>query len=58
MTANDAASALEAEIRATGSAPYPPFQTYADASNPIMEDLINDGFDMNAEGLRDVVEEA
>ncbi|CAN0919495.1 hypothetical protein LINGRAHAP2_LOCUS31487 [Linum grandiflorum] len=56
MTPNDAASALEAEIRATDSAPYPQFDTYASDSNPIMEDLINEGFDMNAEGLRDVAD--
>ncbi|CAN0884607.1 hypothetical protein LINGRAHAP2_LOCUS14895 [Linum grandiflorum] len=57
MTPNDAASLLEAEIRATDSAPYPPFDTYAGDSNPIMEDLINEGFDMHAEGLRDVGED-
>ncbi|CAN0907274.1 hypothetical protein LINGRAHAP2_LOCUS24712 [Linum grandiflorum] len=42
----------------TISAPYPPYDTFATDSNPFMEDLINAGYDMNEEGLRDVAEEA
>ncbi|CAN0879926.1 hypothetical protein LINGRAHAP2_LOCUS13373 [Linum grandiflorum] len=58
MTTSDASSVLEAEIWASDSAPCPPYDTFAEDSRPIMEDLINAGFDMNAEGLHDVAEDA
>ncbi|CAN0921013.1 hypothetical protein LINGRAHAP2_LOCUS32382 [Linum grandiflorum] len=39
MTANDAASVLEAELGATGSNPVPSYDTYDADRNPIMADL-------------------
>ncbi|CAN1837460.1 hypothetical protein LINPERHAP1_LOCUS35111 [Linum perenne] len=56
MTPADAASRLEAELRATGSAPYP-VDSYGADTTPMMEDLINQGYDMRAEGLKDVEED-
>ncbi|CAN1173346.1 hypothetical protein LINPERHAP2_LOCUS30616 [Linum perenne] len=56
MTPADAASRLEAELRATDSAPYPT-DSYAADTTPMMEDLINQGFDINAEGLKDMEED-
>ncbi|CAN1765580.1 hypothetical protein LINPERHAP1_LOCUS9674 [Linum perenne] len=43
MTPADAASRLEAELRATGSAPYP-VDSYGADTTPMMEDLINQGY--------------
>ncbi|CAN1798612.1 hypothetical protein LINPERHAP1_LOCUS21794 [Linum perenne] len=57
MTAADAASRLEAEMRATDSAPYPVSDNYGADTAPVMEDLINQGFDMRAEGLNDMEED-
>ncbi|CAN1837553.1 hypothetical protein LINPERHAP1_LOCUS35136 [Linum perenne] len=56
MTPADAASRLEAELRATASAPYPA-DSYAADTTPMMEDLINQGFDISAEGLKDMEED-
>ncbi|CAN1315835.1 hypothetical protein LINPERPRIM_LOCUS29845 [Linum perenne] len=56
MTPADAASRLEAELRATDSAPYPT-DSYAADTTPMMEDLINQGFDIRAEGLKDMEED-
>ncbi|CAN1162241.1 hypothetical protein LINPERPRIM_LOCUS1279 [Linum perenne] len=52
MTARDAASRLERQIRRERS-----FDAYAAETTPMMEDLINEGYDMNAEGLKDVEED-
>ncbi|CAN1798637.1 hypothetical protein LINPERHAP1_LOCUS21809 [Linum perenne] len=52
MTARDAASRLEGQIRRERS-----FDAYAAETTPMMEDLINEGYDMNAEGLKDVEED-
>ncbi|CAN1152981.1 hypothetical protein LINPERHAP2_LOCUS19093 [Linum perenne] len=56
MTPADATSRLEAELRATDSAPYPT-DSYAADTTPMMEDLINQGFDIRAEGLKDMEED-
>ncbi|CAN1762626.1 hypothetical protein LINPERHAP1_LOCUS8459, partial [Linum perenne] len=56
MTPADAASRLEAELRATASAPYPT-DSYAADTTPMMEDLINQGFDIRTEGLKDMEED-
>ncbi|CAN1764959.1 hypothetical protein LINPERHAP1_LOCUS9479 [Linum perenne] len=52
MTAKDAASRLEGQIRRERS-----FDAYTAETTPMMEDLINEGYDMNAEGLKDVEED-
>ncbi|CAN1848392.1 hypothetical protein LINPERHAP1_LOCUS38913 [Linum perenne] len=52
MTAKDAASRLDGQIRRERS-----FDAYAAETTPMMEDLINEGYDMNAEGLKDVEED-
>ncbi|CAN1154240.1 Putative nuclease HARBI1, partial [Linum perenne] len=57
MTPADAASRLEAELRATDSAPDPVSDNYGAETAPMMEDLINQGFDMRAEGLKDMEED-
>ncbi|CAN1172025.1 hypothetical protein LINPERPRIM_LOCUS30991 [Linum perenne] len=52
MTPTDAASKLEAEMQATDSAPYP-MDNYVVETAPMMEDLINQGFNIRTEGLKD-----
>ncbi|CAN1178432.1 hypothetical protein LINPERHAP2_LOCUS33658 [Linum perenne] len=56
MTPANAASRLEAELRATDRAPYPT-DSYAADTTLMMEDLINQGFDIRDEGLKDVEED-
>ncbi|CAN1167456.1 hypothetical protein LINPERHAP2_LOCUS27254 [Linum perenne] len=56
MTPADAASRLEAEMRASDSTPRPT-DSYAAETTPMMEDLINQGFDIRAEGLKDMEED-
>ncbi|CAN1762348.1 hypothetical protein LINPERHAP1_LOCUS8321 [Linum perenne] len=53
MTPADAASRLEGQLRQ----PSTTFDTYAAETTPMMEDFINQGYDMNAEGLQDVEED-
>ncbi|CAN1135809.1 hypothetical protein LINPERHAP2_LOCUS9077 [Linum perenne] len=53
MTAKDAASRLEGQLRS----PPPANDTYAAETTPMMEDFINQGYDMNAEGLQDIEED-
>ncbi|CAN1786395.1 hypothetical protein LINPERHAP1_LOCUS17224 [Linum perenne] len=53
MTAKDAASRLEGQLLS----PPPASDTYAAETTPMMEDLINQGYDMNAEGLQDIEED-
>ncbi|CAN1146478.1 hypothetical protein LINPERHAP2_LOCUS15271 [Linum perenne] len=53
MTVDDAVSRLEGQLRASSTT----FDTYAAETNPMMEDFINQGYDMNVEGLKDVKED-
>ncbi|CAN1347485.1 hypothetical protein LINPERPRIM_LOCUS41133 [Linum perenne] len=53
MTPADAASRLEGQLRASETT----FDTYAAETTPVMEDFINQGYDMNAEGLKDAEED-
>ncbi|CAN1341499.1 hypothetical protein LINPERPRIM_LOCUS39188, partial [Linum perenne] len=53
MTTKDAASRLEGQLRS----PPPASDTYAAETTPMMEDFINQGYDMNAEGLQDIDED-
>ncbi|CAN1168240.1 hypothetical protein LINPERPRIM_LOCUS19106 [Linum perenne] len=53
MTPADAASRLEGDLRASETT----FDAYAAETTPVMEDFINQGYDMNAEGLKDVEED-
>ncbi|CAN1317839.1 hypothetical protein LINPERPRIM_LOCUS30581 [Linum perenne] len=53
MMAKDAASRLEGQLRS----PPPASDTYAAETTPMMEDFINQGYDMNAEGLQDIEED-
>ncbi|CAN1774785.1 hypothetical protein LINPERHAP1_LOCUS13089 [Linum perenne] len=53
MTAADAASRLEGQLRRSQVSN----DNYAAETTPMMEDFINQGYDMNAEGLKDVEED-
>ncbi|CAN1146750.1 hypothetical protein LINPERHAP2_LOCUS15467, partial [Linum perenne] len=53
MTPADAVSRLEGQLRAS----WTTFDNYAAETTPMMEDFINEGYDMNAEGLKDVEED-
>ncbi|CAN1777116.1 hypothetical protein LINPERHAP1_LOCUS13915 [Linum perenne] len=58
MTVGDATSRLEAELRPRSeSSNQRTYDSYAGETTPMMEDLINQGFDMNAEGLKAVDED-
>ncbi|CAN1189949.1 hypothetical protein LINPERHAP2_LOCUS40200 [Linum perenne] len=50
MTPADAASRMEGQLRPSQTT----FDTYATETTPMMEEFINQGYDMNAEGLKDV----
>ncbi|CAN1224736.1 Putative nuclease HARBI1 [Linum perenne] len=50
MTARDAASRLDGQLRRSKTT----FDQYAAETTPMMEDLVNQGYDMHAEGLKDV----